>query len=58
MGMTVAVVGMIIYSWAVELEKNTKHHAAKHSLTEEEIRQHRSRWYSSSKGSGARGDSK
>lgn len=38
MGMTVAVVGMIIYSWAVELEKTAKHHASKHSLTEEEIR--------------------
>ncbi|CAM8972268.1 hypothetical protein QQ045_028698 [Rhodiola kirilowii] len=39
MGMAVAVVGMIIYSWAVELEKTAaKHHAAKHSLTEEEIR--------------------
>uniref|UniRef100_A0A7N0UIE6 Sugar phosphate transporter domain-containing protein n=1 Tax=Kalanchoe fedtschenkoi TaxID=63787 RepID=A0A7N0UIE6_KALFE len=37
-GMAVAVVGMIIYSWAVELEKAAKHHAAKHSLTEEEIR--------------------
>ncbi|KAK4387853.1 UDP-rhamnose/UDP-galactose transporter 2 [Sesamum angolense] len=41
MGMVVAVVGMIIYSWAVEAEKqgNSKiipH--AKHSLTEEEFR--------------------
>ncbi|KAL0432828.1 UNVERIFIED_CONTAM: Chaperone protein dnaJ 10 [Sesamum latifolium] len=40
MGMVVAVVGMVIYSWAVEAEKqNSKiipH--AKHSLTEEEFR--------------------
>ncbi|CAM8979503.1 unnamed protein product [Rhodiola kirilowii] len=42
-GMTVAVVGMVIYSWAVEVEK--KRQAAtknlpsmKNSLTEEEIR--------------------
>uniref|UniRef100_A0A7N0URP6 Sugar phosphate transporter domain-containing protein n=1 Tax=Kalanchoe fedtschenkoi TaxID=63787 RepID=A0A7N0URP6_KALFE len=38
LGMAVAVIGMIIYSWAVELEKSAKNHAAKHSLTEEEIR--------------------
>lgn len=41
MGMILAVVGMIIYSWAVELEKqsNAKTHPhAKNSLTEEEIR--------------------
>lgn len=41
MGMMVAVVGMIIYSWAMELEKQM--HAktiphAKNSLTEEEFR--------------------
>lgn len=40
-GMIIAVVGMIIYSWAVEVEKksnikNLPH--AKNSLTEEEIR--------------------
>ncbi|XP_021285120.1 UDP-rhamnose/UDP-galactose transporter 1-like [Herrania umbratica] len=41
MGMILAVVGMVIYSWAVEVEKqsNTKAlHPMKHSLTEEEIR--------------------
>lgn len=41
MGMLVAVAGMVIYSWAVEVEKqsNTKSpHAAKNSLTEEELR--------------------
>ncbi|GAB4851951.1 UDP-rhamnose/UDP-galactose transporter 2 [Ancistrocladus abbreviatus] len=41
MGMALAVIGMVIYSWAVELEKQssakTAHHA-KNSLTEEEIR--------------------
>ncbi|CAI8587204.1 unnamed protein product [Vicia faba] len=41
MGMAVAVIGMIIYSWAAEAEKKsnekTSHHA-KNSLTEEEIR--------------------
>lgn len=41
MGMIIAVIGMIIYSWAMEVEKqsNTKitpH--SKNSLTEEEIR--------------------
>ncbi|OWM85961.1 UDP-rhamnose/UDP-galactose transporter 2 [Punica granatum] len=41
MGMMIAVVGMIIYSWAVELEKQANAKAilpAKNSLTEEEIR--------------------
>ncbi|RAL45072.1 unnamed protein product [Cuscuta campestris] len=43
MGMLTAVVGMVIYSWAVELEKaanaTTKiTPASKHSLTEEELR--------------------
>lgn len=40
LGMLVAVAGMVIYSWAVEVEKsNTKSpHAAKNSLTEEELR--------------------
>lgn len=40
-GMIVAVVGMIIYSWAVEIEKqaNAKTMSnVKNSLTEEEIR--------------------
>ncbi|KAL3639856.1 UDP-rhamnose/UDP-galactose transporter 1 [Castilleja foliolosa] len=39
MGMAVAVIGMVIYSWAMEVEKHanlTTH--AKNSLTEEEIR--------------------
>lgn len=42
MGMIIAIVGMIIYSWAVELEKqaNAKiaSHNVKNSMTEEEIR--------------------
>lgn len=41
MGMLVAIAGMVIYSWAVEIEKqsNTKSpHASKNSLTEEELR--------------------
>ncbi|XP_061368434.1 UDP-rhamnose/UDP-galactose transporter 1-like isoform X2 [Gastrolobium bilobum] len=41
MGMILAVVGMIIYSWAVEVEKQSNAkiaHHAKNSLTEEEIR--------------------
>uniref|UniRef100_A0A5B7AX43 Putative UDP-galactose transporter 2 n=1 Tax=Davidia involucrata TaxID=16924 RepID=A0A5B7AX43_DAVIN len=41
MGMLIAVIGMVIYSWAVEIEKqsNTKiAHHAKNSLTEEELR--------------------
>lgn len=41
LGMAVAVVGMVIYSWAVEVEKH-KHtkitSQVKNSLTEEEIR--------------------
>ncbi|MCE5165874.1 UDP-rhamnose/UDP-galactose transporter 1 [Datura stramonium] len=45
-GMLVAIAGMVIYSWAVEVEKqspklspNTKSpHASKNSLTEEELR--------------------
>lgn len=41
MGMLIAVIGMVVYSWAVEVEKQsnakiTPH--AKNSLTEEEIR--------------------
>ncbi|GAB4844102.1 UDP-rhamnose/UDP-galactose transporter 2 [Ancistrocladus abbreviatus] len=41
MGMALAVIGMFIYSWAVELEKQSTSkaaHHAKNSLTEEEIR--------------------
>lgn len=40
MGMALAVVGMVIYSWAVEVEKqtNAKIALAKTSLTEEELR--------------------
>lgn len=41
LGMLVAIAGMVIYSWAVEVEKqtNTKSpHAAKNSLTEEELK--------------------
>lgn len=43
MGMTLAVVGMIIYSWAVELEKQKQANSktlpnVKNSLTEEEIK--------------------
>jgi drug/metabolite transporter (DMT)-like permease len=41
MGMVLAVVGMVIYSWAVELEKHSNVKTlphAKNSLTEEEIR--------------------
>lgn len=40
MGMGVAVLGMVIYSWAVETEKQQPKIIAnaKHSLTEEEIR--------------------
>lgn len=44
MGMLTAVVGMVIYSWAVELEKAAANAttkitpASKHSLTEEELR--------------------
>lgn len=41
-GMVIAVVGMVIYSWAVELEKKlpitAPAHHVKNSLTEEEIR--------------------
>lgn len=40
MGMALAVIGMVIYSWAVEVEKqaNAKIALAKTSLTEEELR--------------------
>ncbi|CAH9074853.1 unnamed protein product [Cuscuta epithymum] len=41
MGMLTAVVGMVIYSWAVELEKASNAKitpTSKHSLTEEELR--------------------
>ncbi|GAA0146555.1 secondary carrier transporter [Lithospermum erythrorhizon] len=39
LGMFVAILGMVIYSWAVELEKQANAKATvKHSLTEEEIR--------------------
>ncbi|XP_028784552.1 UDP-rhamnose/UDP-galactose transporter 2 [Neltuma alba] len=41
MGMILAVVGMVVYSWAVEAEKQANAKAASHvknSLTEEEIR--------------------
>ena len=41
MGMVIAILGMIIYSWAMEVEKQSitkiTHHT-KNSLTEEEIR--------------------
>ena len=38
--MALAVIGMVIYSWAVEIEKqaNAKIALAKTSLTEEELR--------------------
>lgn len=41
MGMILAVVGMVIYSWAVEVEKQSSSKIlphAKNSLTEEEFR--------------------
>lgn len=41
MGMIIAVVGMVVYSWAVEAEKQANAKAmsnVKNSLTEEEIR--------------------
>lgn len=40
MGMVIAVVGMVIYSWAVELEKKSKMatHHIKSNLTDEDIR--------------------
>ncbi|KAH7510815.1 UDP-rhamnose/UDP-galactose transporter 1 isoform X1 [Ziziphus jujuba] len=41
MGMVIAVVGMVIYSWAVEVEKQSNNKTLPHmknSLTEEEIR--------------------
>lgn len=41
MGMLLAVVGMVIYSWAVEVEKQSNAKTlphAKNSMTEEEIR--------------------
>ncbi|XP_072978748.1 UDP-rhamnose/UDP-galactose transporter 2-like [Typha angustifolia] len=39
LGMVLAVVGMIVYSWAIEVEKaNAKNILSKTSLTEEEIR--------------------
>lgn len=43
MGMIIAIVGMVIYSWAVELEKQSNANAkitshVKNSLTEEEFR--------------------
>ncbi|XP_038971957.1 UDP-rhamnose/UDP-galactose transporter 1 [Phoenix dactylifera] len=40
MGMVIAIVGMVVYSWAVELEKqaSTKIALTKTSLTEDEIR--------------------
>lgn len=41
MGMAIAVMGMVVYSWAVELEKQAAAKAAHHgknSLTEEEIK--------------------
>lgn len=42
MGMIVAVVGMVVYSWAMELEKQVHARStlphAKNSLTEEEFR--------------------
>ena len=38
LGMLVAVAGMVIYSWAVEVEKAAKSVPhTKHSLTEEEL---------------------
>lgn len=40
MGMVIAVVGMVIYSWAVELEKQSKTatHHIKSNLTDEDVR--------------------
>ncbi|KAL8088274.1 hypothetical protein AgCh_038160 [Apium graveolens] len=40
MGMVIAVVGMVIYSWAVELEKQSKiaTHHVKSNLTDEDVR--------------------
>ncbi|GAA0149131.1 secondary carrier transporter [Lithospermum erythrorhizon] len=39
MGMLVAILGMVIYSWAIELEKQANANSTvKHSLTDEEIR--------------------
>lgn len=41
MGMIIAVVGMVVYSWAVETEKSSNAKTiplAKNSMTEEEIR--------------------
>lgn len=40
MGMVIAVAGMVIYSWAVELEKKAKiaPHHIKSNLTDEDIR--------------------
>lgn len=41
MGMALAVMGMVVYSWAVELEKQSNAkaaHHAKNSMTEDEIR--------------------
>lgn len=40
MGMLIAVVGMVIYSWAVELEKQAKiaTHHIKCNLTDEDVR--------------------
>ena len=41
MGMVIAVVGMVVYSWAVEAEKISNSRTVPHtknSLTEEEIR--------------------
>ncbi|XP_051118219.1 UDP-rhamnose/UDP-galactose transporter 2-like [Andrographis paniculata] len=38
LGMAVAIFGMVIYSWAVELEKQGHSKIAKNSLTEEEFR--------------------
>ena len=41
MGMALAVMGMVVYSWAVEVEKQSiakAAHHAKNSMTEDEIR--------------------
>lgn len=41
MGMALAVMGMVVYSWAVEVEKQSNAkaaHHAKNSMTEDEIR--------------------
>lgn len=38
LGMAMAVIGMVLYSWARHLEKQVKESVTKTSMTEEEIR--------------------